>query len=163
MGVAGAGKTLVGRSLSVALGWPFFDADDFHSESNIAKMRGNTPLEPSDRTAWLQAIRVALLSVQETGGNAVLACSALHREFRRSLREGLHDVRFVYLKADRELIRARVAARRGHFMPASLVDSQFETLEEPHDALVVDASDSPETIVKSILRGIRPPSAAFPS
>ena len=167
MGVAGAGKTLVGRALATALKWPFFDADDFHPASNIAKMRGGIALEPPDRIAWLHAIRAALSTAHNNGGNAVLACSALHREFRASLAQGLPDVRFVYLKAARELIRARVEKRSGHFMPASLVDSQFETLEEPQDALVVDASQPHETIVQSILTavrtGITPPSAAFPS
>jgi gluconokinase len=154
MGVAGAGKTLVGRALSAALGWPFFDADDFHPASNIEKMRGGIPLEPSDRIAWLQAIRAALAAVQDTRSHAVLACSALRLEFRQALKEDFNDVRFVYLKADRELIRARVAARTGHFMPASLVDSQFETLDEPHDAVIVDASETPETIVESIVKAM---------
>jgi gluconokinase len=157
MGVSGAGKTLVGRAVAAERGWPFFEADDFHSAANVAKMRGGTPLEPADRVAWLQAIRDALATAQHARGDAVLACSALQREFRLALREGLHDVRFVYLKADRELIRARVAARSDHFMPASLVDSQFETLEEPDDALVVDASQPPEAVVREIVRelGVR--------
>lgn len=157
MGVSGAGKTLVGRAVAATLGWTFLDADDFHSPSNIAKMRGGTPLEPSDRIGWLQAMRAALAEVQHAGGNAVLACSALRRQFRESLREGL-DLRFVYLKADRELIRERVSNRTEHFMPASLVDSQFETLEEPDDAIVVDASKSPEAIVREIVEAAGRPS-----
>ena len=152
MGVSGAGKTLIGRALARELGWPFLDADDFHPASNVDKMRGGVPLEPEDRVAWLEALRVALTTAERTGGNAVLACSSLRHEFRSALREGLPDVRFVYLKADRDLIRARVSARDGHFMPASLVDSQFATLDEPHDALVIDASQTPEAIVEEILR-----------
>lgn len=154
MGVSGAGKTLIGRALARRLGWSFLDADDFHPGSNVDKMRGGTPLEPADRVAWLDAIRVALTTVQATAGNAVLACSALRHEFREALREGLSAVRFVYLKADRELIRGRVSARNDHFMPASLVDSQFATLDEPQDALVIDASKTPEAIVEEILEGL---------
>lgn len=154
MGVSGAGKTLIGRAVARGLGWPFLDADDFHPAANVAKMRGGTPLQPEDRVAWLDALLVALTSVQRTGGKAVLACSALRHEFRKALREDLSDVRFVYLKADRDLIRGRVAARTDHFMPASLVDSQFETLEEPGAALVIDASKTPEAIVEEIVRGL---------
>ena len=150
MGVSGAGKTRIGRALASELQWPFLDADDFHPAPNIAKMRGGAPLEPVDRTGWLHAIRAALASAD--GGNAVLACSALRRDFRDSLREGLIDLRFVYLKADPALIRARVAARTDHFMPASLVDSQFDTLEEPDEALVIDASQPPDAIVQQILQ-----------
>jgi gluconokinase len=154
MGVSGAGKTLIGRALARRLGWPFLDADDFHPASNVDKMRGGTPLEPEDRVAWLDAIRVALTTVQSTGGNAVMACSALRHEFREALREDLSAVRFVYLKADRELIHGRVSTRTDHFMPPSLVDSQFATLDEPDDALVIDASKEPEAIVEEIARGL---------
>lgn len=154
MGVAGAGKTLIGRAVSAALGWPFFDADDFHSDENVAKMRGGTPLEAADRVAWLHALRAAMARVQQSEGNAVLACSALTRNFRASLREGFSDLRLVYLKADPALVRGRVASRTDHFMPASLVQSQFETLEEPDDAIVIDAGDVPEAIVAEVLREI---------
>jgi gluconokinase len=154
MGVSGAGKTLIGRALARRLGWPLLDADDFHPASNVDKMRGGTPLEPEDRVAWLDAIRVALTTVQRTGGHAVLACSALRHEFREALREGLSKVRFVYLKADRELIHGRVSARSDHFMPTALVGSQFATLDEPDDALVIDASKAPEAIVEEIVRGL---------
>ena len=154
MGVAGAGKTLVGRAVSAALGWPFLDADEFHSPENIAKMESGTPLENVDREAWLHALRAALSRVQRSGGNAVLACSALGHDFRKSLREGFSDMRFVYLKADPALVRARVAARADHFMPASLVESQFEALEEPGDAIEIDASRTPGAIVSEILREI---------
>ncbi|HUF22791.1 MAG TPA: gluconokinase [Vicinamibacterales bacterium] len=152
MGVSGAGKTLIGRALARRLGWPFLDGDDFHPASNVDKMRGGTPLEPGDRVAWLDAILVALTTVQRTGGHAVLACSALRHDFREALREDLSAVRFVYLKADRELVRGRISARTDHFMPASLVDSQFATLDEPNDALVIDASKTPEAIVEEIER-----------
>lgn len=157
MGVSGAGKTLIGRAVAGELGWPFFDADDFHPPSNIEKMRGGTPLEPADRVAWLAAIRTALATVEQAGGHAVLACSALREDFRDALREGLSDLRFVYLKADPALIRARVAGRADHFMPVSLVASQFATLDEPGEALVVDAAQTPEAIVRAIAQAIRKP------
>ena len=155
MGVSGAGKTLVGRMLAQTLDWEFLDADDFHPSANIQKMTSGVPLEPEDRVAWLEAMRAALLELDRDAANAVLACSALRQSFRDRLREGFADMRFVYLKAGRDLIRARVAARRDHFMPASLVDSQFETLEEPTDAIVVDASKPPPEIVAEILRALR--------
>src|SRR5687768_16824567 len=154
MGVAGAGKTLVGRAVSAALGWPFLDADEFHSPENIAKMESGTALEDADRAAWLDALRTALARVRQREGDAVIARSDHGAAFRESLREGFDDMRFVYLKADAVLVRARVAARADHFMPASLVDSQFEALEEPRDAIVVDASKPPAVIVSEILRGL---------
>lgn len=155
MGVSGAGKTLVGQMLARDLGWPFIDADDLHPQSNIAKMAAGTPLEPSDRVAWLDAIRAELLQVAHANGDAVLACSALRAEFREALRAGIRDVRFVHLVADRALIRARVASRTDHFMPVSLVDSQFETLEMPEDAIAIDASQPPDVIARAITAAIR--------
>ncbi len=149
MGVSGAGKTRVGRELANTLGWAFLDADDFHPETNIAKMTAGTPLDPGDRAAWLEALLVALAAASRNG-HAVLACSALRAEFRSALAAGISDVRFVYLKAGRGLIRERVAGRPDHFMPVSLVDSQFETLEEPGDALTLDASKTPEELVRAI-------------
>ena len=155
MGVSGAGKTLVGRTLARDLGWPFIDADDLHPQSNIAKMAAGIPLEPADRMAWLDAIRAALLKVDRANGDAVLACSALRAGFRDALRAGIRDVRFVHLVADRALIRARVASRTDHFMPVSLVDSQFETLEMPGDAIEIDASQPPEAIAQAIAEAVR--------
>lgn len=152
MGVSGAGKTRIGRELAHALGWAFLDADDFHPQTNVAKMRGGVPLETSDRAVWLDALTSALASLERGGADAVMACSALRREFRETLANALTSVVFVYLKADAALVRERVAGRDDHFMPASLVDSQFATLEEPDDALVIDASMTPEAIVREIAR-----------
>ena len=154
MGVAGAGKTLIGAKLAEALGFTFLDADDFHPGSNIDKMRGGAPLAAADRAPWLEAIRNALLALQRERRDVVLGCSALAASFRAALAEGLSDVRFVYLKASPDLIRARVASRDDHFMPASLVDSQFATLEEPDDAIVVDASEAPEVIVERAMKAL---------
>ena len=149
MGVSGAGKTRVGRLLAETLHWTFLDADDFHPQSNIAKMTAGMPLDPADRAVWLEALLAALAEAEITG-NVVLACSALRAAFRSALSAGVSDVRFVYLKADAALVRERVANRRGHFMPASLVESQFATLEEPDDALAIDASRPPAEIVREI-------------
>lgn len=152
MGVSGAGKTRIGRELARSLGWAFLDADDFHPETNVAKMRGGVPLETADRAVWLDALTSALAALERGGADAVIACSALRQEFRETLAAALTDVRFVYLKADAALARDRVAHRQDHFMPASLVNSQFATLEEPEDALTIDASETPEEIVRRITR-----------
>ena len=152
MGVSGAGKTRIGRDLARSLGWAFLDADDFHPASNVEKMRGGVPLEPADRAVWLDALASALAALERGGADAVIACSALRREFRETLSAALDDARFVYLKADAALVRERVAQREGHFMPASLVESQFATLEEPGDAMTVDASQTPDAIVREIAR-----------
>ena len=157
MGVSGAGKTRIGRELAQSLGWAFLDADDFHPESNVEKMRGGVPLETADRAVWLDALTSALSALEQGGADAVIACSALRAEFRAALATALTSVRFVYLKADPALVRERVESREGHFMPAALVDSQFATLEEPHDAITIDASETPEEIVREILRQLQPP------
>jgi gluconokinase len=149
MGVAGAGKTTIGRRLGVALGWPFYDADNLHSKENIAKMAAGIPLNESDRGPWLERLAGLIAGKARKGESGVLACSAL----RRSHREILHmagDVKFVYLKADRHLILQRQSARRGHYMPSGLVDSQFEALEEPEHALVVPAALPPDEIIELI-------------
>ena len=152
MGVSGAGKTRIGRELAHSLGWAFLDADDFHPATNVAKMRGGVPLETSDRAVWLDALTSALAALERGGADAVIACSALRQEFREALSAALTDVRFVYLKAAAALVRDRVAHRQDHFMPASLVDSQLATLEEPDDALTIDASQCPEEIVRQLTR-----------
>jgi gluconokinase len=137
MGVCGAGKTKVGKALAASLDWPFHDADTFHPPENKAKMAAGVPLTDDDRWPWLDAIAQEMHSVLDRGGHAVLACSALKQAYRdRLARAG--DVRFVYLKGDVERIAPRVAKRRHEYMPASLLTSQFATLEEPADALVID-------------------------
>lgn len=142
MGVCGCGKTTIGRALAAALGWPFHDADDFHPDANVAKMVAGNALEDSDRWPWLDRIVTAMQGVQSEGGHVVLACSALKQAYRDRLR-GAGDVRFVYLRGDAETIATRLAARSHKYMPASLLPSQFATLEEPRDALVVDIRQSP--------------------
>jgi gluconokinase len=125
MGVTGSGKTTVGAALAQRLGVPFADADDFHSEANVAKMSAGVPLDDADRVPWLHAIGEWL--AKSAGG--VVSCSALKRAYRDVLREHVPDVFFVHLDGDRETVRRRVAGRPGHFMPESLVASQFAALE----------------------------------
>jgi gluconokinase len=132
MGVSGAGKTVVGRRLAEALGADFIDGDDLHADAARAKMASGRPLTDDDRWPWLDRIAAALREGRARGATTIVACSALRRVYRERLREQVGGaLSFVYLKADRELMRARVAGRRDHYMPASLVDSQFAALEPP--------------------------------
>lgn len=150
MGVAGSGKTSVGRALANALGWPFFDADDFHSPENIATMTRGVALTDVDREPWLAALRALLHKLDAEQRDAVLACSALRAHFRDRLRAAAREVRYVYLRASTELLAQRLAARRGHFMRAELLASQLSTLEEPGDAIAIDAARTPVEIVAEI-------------
>jgi gluconokinase len=146
MGVAGSGKTVVGKALARDLRWSFLDADDFHPPGNVEKMRAGVPLTDADREPWLETLRDVLR--RET--NAVLACSALRAGFRERLRNGIPDVRFVYLKGDSALIEQRLRDRTGHFMKVALLPSQFDALEEPADAIELDAAEAPEDLVRKI-------------
>lgn len=151
MGVAGAGKTTVGSRLAQSLGWEFFDADDFHSRANVAKIRRGEPLTEEDRDGWLTALAALVDRLVREQRDAVLACSALRASHRERLRGAHVDaVRVVYLRGDPELLAARLRARRGHFAGENLLPSQLATLEEPHDAIVVDIDASPDTIVDEI-------------
>ena len=149
MGPAGSGKTRVGKLLAAELSWDFFDGDDFHSAANIEKMSCGVPLTDADRIPWLNAIRDAMLQWQAEGRNAVLACSALKRSYRELL--GINaDVKFVYLKGTYELLRERLRSRKGHYAGEQLLASQLKDLEEPADAITIDAAGSPEEIVAEI-------------
>jgi gluconokinase len=159
MGVSGAGKSVVGERLAASLGWAFLDADDLHPPSNREKMRAGVPLAEEDRSAWLDAVASAIRRYRRDGLDAVIACSALRRAHRRRLLQGARDVRLVYLRIDPALAVARVDNRVGHFMPASLVASQFRTLEEPAPGeapVVVDAGLPPATAVAAIEGAIWP-------
>lgn len=137
MGVTGSGKTTVGVALAERLGVPFGDADDFHSEANIAKMSAGIPLDDADRLPWLRTIGEWLAGYADTG--AVASCSALKRKYRDALRSAAPTVRFVHLHGDKATAHLRVGNRPGHFMPDTLVESQYATLEElgPDEAGVV--------------------------
>lgn len=150
MGVSGSGKTTVSQELSRLLGWPFHDADDYHPPANLAKMSSGVPLSEEDRLPWLKTLAGLIRGWLERSENALLACSALTRRSRRLLQGGSPEVRFVYLKGSRQLIGQRLQSRQGHFMPAALLDSQFEALQPPRNALYVDAAQSPQQSAQQI-------------
>ncbi len=149
MGPAGSGKTTVGKLLAAQLGWDLFDADNFHSAANIEKMSRGIPLHDEDRIPWLNSIREAMLQWDAQGRNAVLACSALKRSYRERLLIN-SNVKLVYLKGSFELFRERLRARKGHYAGEQILAGQFADLEEPADAITIDAAQSPEQIVAGI-------------
>ncbi len=151
MGVSGSGKTTVGRLLAGRLGWDFHDGDDLHPLENVFKMASGVPLTDDDRRPWLETIGQVMRASDEAGREAVIACSALRKAYRDYLMVQSPVVRLVYLRGDRDTILARMKSRSDHFMPADLLDSQFEVLEEPKDAIVADISKSPEEIVELIV------------
>jgi len=151
MGVSGSGKTTVGRLLAEELGWSFSDADESHPVANRNKLTKGVPLSDEDRRPWLEQLQSAISAWIEESRSTVLACSALKAGFRRDLVHGLEDrIRFVYLKGSLDLIEQRLAGRKAHFMNGALLASQFEVLEEPSEALVVDIDHSPARIVAHI-------------
>ena len=154
MGVSGCGKTTVGELLAERLGWEFLDADVFHPASNVAKMQAGTPLGDADRVAWLAGLRKAIAARLASNRKTVLACSALREGYRRELRHAGEPIRFVYLKGDYATIHQRIADRKSHYMPSSLLGSQFDTLEEPVDAIVVPVELSPADAVEEIIRAL---------
>lgn len=150
MGVAGSGKTTIGRMLAEALRFPFLDGDSLHSTANIDKMSHGVPLTDADRRPWLEAIRRRLLQAHAQKQDLVLACSALKRDYREFLASGV-PVTWVYLKGSEELIQGRIDERQGHYMKSRMLPSQFADLEEPSDAVIVDVSLQPRRIVEQIL------------
>lgn len=154
MGVAGCGKTTVGRQLAVELGWKFIEADDFHPPANVAKMAAGHPLNDEDRAPWLAALREEIdrrLARQES---AVVTCSALKERYRKVIVADPELVKIVHLHGSVELLRARISGRVGHFMPPALLDSQLAALESPTDALTLDVVHSPEALVAQIRRAL---------
>jgi gluconokinase len=150
MGVTGAGKTTVGRALALALGWEFHDGDELHSDANKLKMHRGIALDDADRAPWLSAIRNLIEATLKEGRNAVVACSALKQAYRNEIVVDPKLVKVVYLKGSKDVIGERLRERSGHFMNPDLLQSQFDTLEEPRDAVVVDVSGTPEAIVSEI-------------
>lgn len=155
MGVSGAGKTTIGQILTGKLGWPLFDADEFHSAASIEKMRNGIPLEDADRWPWLDRMNAMLREREARGESVLLACSALKQAYRDRLSKGTAELRWIYLKGKFELIRNRLEARKGHYMKAGLLESQFAALEEPEDAISIDIDDSPNSIADTILRRLQ--------
>lgn len=151
MGAAGAGKSTVGRHLANELGWRFVDGDDFHPKDNLDKISRNLPLTDEDRGPWLERLRAAITEWITTGTHVVLAGSLLKSAYRTIVLGHHHpSVRIAYLKADRALLEQRLLHRTDHVMKADLLDSQLETLEEPIDALALEASEAPSTLVRQI-------------
>lgn len=154
MGVSGSGKTTIGTQLAEALHWTFVDADDFHPAANVDKMRQGIPLTEEDRRPWLSALRSQIRAWLEQQRSVVLACSALKAWYRRALLIDPSRMRMVYLKGPFSLIERRLARRKGHFMGRELLASQYTTLEEPTEALIVDAALSPADIVQEIRKAL---------
>jgi gluconokinase len=151
MGTTGAGKTTVGKLVSARLGWAFLDADNFHPEANIQKMKAGIPLTDADRYPWLEKIRTELVRLGQEGKQVVLACSALKQSYRDYLSAGL-DFKIVYLRGTYEEMRRHIAGRHGHFAGESILAGQFADLEEPGDALVLDVVRSPRNLADDIIR-----------
>ena len=155
MGVAGSGKTTVGRLLAAELGWPYHEADDFHSAASKAKMGRGEPLDDADRTPWLAAIRTAMDECRAAGRSAVFSCSALKESYRRVLLEGAAGVSLVCLAGGREVLLARLQQRPGHYMKPAMLDSQLAILEPPAGALVLDVGPTtPAALVAEIRRSL---------
>ena len=159
IGVSGSGKTTIGALLAETMNCPFLEGDSLHSDENIDKMSHGIPLTDADRDPWLAAIHTRILDRFELGQDLVVACSALKQQYRTALAEGV-PISWVYLKGSIELFRARLRHRSSHFMKADMLGSQFDALEEPSDALVVDASAPPRVIVQRILSQLRIPHRA---
>jgi len=150
MGVSGSGKSLVGSALADALGARFAEADSFHPPENINRMSAGMPLRDEDRWGWLDAIAIEISDAERKGETLLVTCSALKRIYRDRLRLASRHIRFVYLEVDRDTAAARVSARKGHFMPASLIDSQYADLQIPaadENAITLDARKAPPEIV----------------
>jgi gluconokinase len=155
MGVSGSGKTVIGSALARSLGVEFVEGDDFHPQENVKRMASGIALTDEDRAPWLRAIAARLRAAKDAGTGLVVSCSALKRSYRDLLRTEAGDVRFTFLNGTRALIAERIATRSGHFMPSSLLDSQFAALEGPGPDESVwesDVRESPADIVTELVR-----------
>jgi carbohydrate kinase (thermoresistant glucokinase family) len=166
MGVSGSGKSTIGALLAAQLSWRFEDGDRFHPAANVEKMRRGIPLTDDDRWPWLRAIAEWIDQTRQGGEHAVVACSALKRRYRDILVGDRRDVRLVYLDGEEALIARRIAIRHEHFMPQSLLHSQFQALESPgpdENPITVSIAPAPDQIVARILASLDPSSHAHPS
>lgn len=154
MGVAGSGKTSVGLRLSEILGWKFYDGDDFHSQENITKMSKGIPLDDGDRQGWLARLNILIAQQSKAGNSILLACSALKKGYRNQLRKNNQEVIFVYLKGSYDVIHARMKDRSNHYMESGMLQSQFDDLEEPEKAVVVNIDQEVDSIVDQILQNL---------
>jgi len=157
MGVSGCGKTAVGRQVAARWGAGFEDADDWHTAAAVAKMASGQALTDEDRAPWLERLRDQVIGAVPEGARGVLACSALRKRYREVLRQGQRGVKFVYLSGSQALIAGRMAARQGHYMPSSLLDSQFAALEAPapEEALTVPVDQALEAVVEAVMQALR--------
>ncbi len=154
MGITGSGKSTVGAALAQRLGVDFVEGDDYHPPENVRRMASGIPLTDEDRAGWLRALATRIREASDAGSGLVLTCSALKRSYRDVLRAAAPDLQFVFLNGPRSLIAERLAGRRGHFMPASLLDSQLATLEEPatdEHAWACDIRESAQNIVGDLV------------
>ena len=154
MGVSGSGKTLIGSALARALGIDFVEGDDYHPAENVERMASGIPLTDADRAVWLRSLADRLRDANAADTGLVMSCSALKKSYRDVLRSGARNLQFVFLRGERVLLAERIAGRRGHFMPSSLLDSQLATLEEPSPderAWVCDIRESPEDLVAALV------------
>lgn len=161
MGVTGTGKTTVGRALAQATGWQFADADDFHSEANKAKMHAGIPLTDEDREPWLRSLHEQIADWHGNHINGILACSALKESYRATLMAGIpqDSIRLIYLTGPASVIQERLEARKGHYMPPSLLPSQIATLEPPRNAIEVSITQTVPAMVQQILGALQPTAA----
>ena len=150
MGVSNSGKTSIGAALGERLGWAFLDGDDFHPPENVAKMKSGTPLTDEDRWPWLDRLNGELRAREARSESAVLACSALKQAYRDRLSRGLANWRLVFLHGSFELLHSRAQERKHRYMPASLLQSQFDTLEPPAEAIRIDVAEPLERSVERI-------------
>jgi gluconokinase len=154
MGVSGSGKSLIGASFARELGLGFVEGDDYHPAENVRRMSSGIPLTDDDRAGWLRALAVRIREATDAGTGLVMTCSALKRSYRDVLRAEADELRFIFLRGPQALIAERLAGRCGHFMPASLLESQFATLEEPspdEEAWVCDVRESPRDLVAALV------------
>lgn len=157
MGVSGCGKSTVAALLAGRLGWEFAEGDALHPAENVEKMRQGVPLTDADRAPWLQEIAKTIQNWRAAGKAGIVACSSLRRSYREIIRAGATDLRFVYLRGSFQLIEQRLATRQGHYMPVSLLSSQFATLEEPaadEPALTLDTGESSGALVENVLKNL---------
>lgn len=155
MGPMGCGKTTIGKILGKKLGWPFYDADDFHPKENVEKMRAGIALTDEDRKLWLKKLHANIQRWLKNRENTILACSALKQTYRDALGVNQSTVRTVYLKGSYKLLRKRIEGRQHPYMDKNLLESQLGILEEPRDGLSVDISKTPEIIVSTIIKNLK--------
>lgn len=150
MGVSGSGKSTIGKGIAERLNLPFYEGDEYHPQKNIEKMSNGIPLNDRDRTPWLKTINRVLIDESKHG--AVFTCSALKKSYRVMLSASIEKMNWVFLHGSREVIKKRMDERKGHFMKAELLDSQFSILEEPEDAIRVDVQKDPTTMINNVIR-----------